>query len=74
MYGRAPKAKGLVCQIGAEEEYFIFDDIALNDLKDNEGQLSTPALESAPYGRGFDDEYDGVFDGLLRPSMLKGSK
>ena len=30
------KQKGLVCQIGAEVECFIFDDIAFNDLKDNE--------------------------------------
>jgi glutamine synthetase len=30
------KQKGLACQIGAEVECFIFDDIAFNDLKDNE--------------------------------------
>jgi glutamine synthetase len=43
------KQKGLVCQIGAEVECFIFDDITINDLKDNE---EPKILSVEQYGQG----------------------
>jgi glutamine synthetase len=42
--------KGLVCQVGAEVECFIFDDIALNDLKDNE-EPKVISVEQYGYGK-----------------------
>jgi glutamine synthetase len=39
------KQKGLLCQIGAEVECFIFDDIALKDVKDNDPKLCNDARE-----------------------------
>jgi glutamine synthetase len=44
------KQKGLVCQIGAKVECFIFDDIALNDLKDNDEEPKIISVEQ--YGQG----------------------
>lgn len=43
------KQKGIVCQVGAEVEFFIFDDITINDLKDNE---EPKILSVEQYGQG----------------------
>jgi glutamine synthetase len=43
------KQKGLLCQIGAEVECFIFDDIALSDLK-NDNEPKIRSVEQ--YGQG----------------------
>ena len=47
------KQKGLLCQIGAEVECFIFDDIGLRDIKDIDYVSSEPKVISIEqYGAG----------------------
>ena len=47
------KQKGLICQIGAEVECFIFDDIAVKDVKDNDHDNEEPKVISIEqYGAG----------------------
>ena len=47
------KQKGLLCQIGAEVECFIFDDIGLRDVKDNDRDNIEPKVISIEqYGAG----------------------
>lgn len=47
------KQKGLICQIGAEVECFIFDDIAVMDVKDNDHDNEEPKVISIEqYGAG----------------------
>jgi glutamine synthetase len=47
------KQNGLLCQIGAEVECFIFDDIGLNDMKDNARDDGEPKVISIEqYGAG----------------------
>jgi glutamine synthetase len=47
------KQKGLVCQIGAEVECFIFDDITLNNSEDNDHNDDEPKIISVEqYGQG----------------------
>jgi glutamine synthetase len=47
------KQKGLLCQIGAEVECFIFDDIGVKDVKDNDREDGEPKVISIEqYGAG----------------------
>jgi len=47
------KQKGLLCQIGAEVECFIFDDIGLKATRDNDGDEGEPKVISIEqYGAG----------------------
>jgi glutamine synthetase len=47
------KQKGLLCQIGAEVECFIFDDIGVKEVKDNDCRDSEPKVISIEqYGTG----------------------